>query len=106
MTLLAILARWLARLQFWARNEARLIGLDTWATEYHGPAEPHPCSAADPKCAALIERQAAVRARMRREKAGILDGKPITRGADLAATFAAVRRVSAPPVRLLKRGAK
>jgi hypothetical protein len=102
-----MIARWLARLQFWVRNETRLISLDSWADgAYAGPTEPHPCSAADPKCAALIERQAAVRARMKRMKAGILDGKPITRGADLAATFAAVRRVSEPPVRLLKRGAK
>lgn len=94
------------RLLAWLRNEVRLLGLATWATEYHGPAEPHPCSAADPKCAAVIERQAACRARMKRMKAGILDGKPITRGADLAATLAAVQRVSTPPVRLLRGRAK
>lgn len=29
----------------WLREEIRLLGLDSWASEYHGPPDPPPCTA-------------------------------------------------------------
>ena len=95
----------------WAREELRLMGIDSWGDgAYAGPTEPHPCSSADPRCVALAEKQARARAELRRLKRGLADGREVPEGflahTDVAATFDAIKRLNAPPVRLLKRGAK
>ncbi len=100
----------IAALLRWLREEVRLLGLSTWATEYQGPPDPHPCTSADPKCAALIERQAEVSARMARMKSRLVDrpDRVYTNSAstDVRHTVAQALAVNRPPVRLLRKGAK
>lgn len=101
----------IAALLRWLREEIRLLGLTSWSDgAYVGPAEPHPCSAADPRCAALIERQAEVSARMARMKSRLVDrpDRVYTNSAstDVRHTVAQALAVNAPPVRLIGRRAK
>lgn len=88
------------------REECRLLSLDSWADgAYHGPPDPEPCTASHPDCARLIERQLEVAARMARMKSRLIDGRAVSTAAhtDIRRTFAEARRVSEPPVRLVKR---
>ena len=92
----------------WIAEEFRLLGLDTWAGEYHGPPDPHPCTSRDPRCAKLAERQAKLYAAMRRMKSHILDREEdaavmAQRHTDVQATMAKAERMRAPTVRLVRR---
>lgn len=91
----------------WLREEIRLLGLDSWASEYHGPPDPAPCTARDPRCAKLAERQDAIYRSMRRMKSHLLD-RPVTSAAatDVGATIRRAMAVHAAPVRLARRAAK
>lgn len=72
----------------WLREEIRLLSLDSWASDYHGPPDPAPCTARDPRCAKLAERQDAIYRSMRRMKSHLLD-RPVTSAAatDVRATI-------------------
>lgn len=87
----------------WIRNEVRLLGLDSWASENMRVSEPafHPCSSEDPRCAETLAKLADCRDRMKRMKAGVLDGRAVTCSAstDVAATMRRARAVSVAPVR-------
>lgn len=87
----------------WIRNEVRLLGLDSWASENMRVSEPafHPCSSEDPRCAETIRKLAECRERMRRMKAGVLDGRKVTCSAstDVAATIRRAMAVGYGPVR-------
>lgn len=89
----------------WLAEELRLLGLDTWADgAYDTPTGPAPCTLADPRCQRTIERLAECRARMRRMKMGLLDGRPVRPGflahTDVEATFAAARKPATRRLRL------
>lgn len=95
-------------LRAWLREEVRLVSLDSWANDaYHGPPDPEPCTASDPRCAKLAERQEALYRSMRRMKSHLLD-RPITSAAatDVGATIRRAMAVHAAPVRLARRAAK
>lgn len=88
----------------WLHSEWRLMRLDTWEREdMTVPARPdfHPCSSEDPRCAETIRRLAECRERMKRMKAGVLDGRAVTCSAstDVAATMRRARAVAMVPVR-------
>jgi len=92
----------------WLREEERLLSLDTWSGgAYHGPPDPAPCTARDPRCARLAERQEALYRSMRRMRSHLLD-RPITGAAatDVGATIRRAMAVHAAPVRLARRVAK
>lgn len=91
----------------WLREETRLIGLASWESDYHGPPDPLPCTARDPRCAALAERQDALYRAMRRAKSHLLDREAVTSAAatDVRHTIAQALAVNAAPVRLVKRRA-
>lgn len=99
----------IATIANWINNEVRLLGLSSWESDYHGPPDPHPCTARDPRCARLAERQDALYRAMRRSKVHLLDREPgeITGAAatDVARTIAQARAVADSPVRLVKRRA-
>ena len=92
----------------WLREEARLLGLSSWASDYHGPPDPLPCTARDPRCAALAERQDALYRAMRRAKSHLLDRETVTSAAatDVRHTIAQALAMNAAPVRLEKRRAR
>lgn len=92
----------------WLREEARLLGLSSWASDYHGPPDPLPCTARDPRCAALAERQDAIYRAMRRAKSHLLDRETVTSAAatDVRHTIAQALAMNAAPVRLVKRRAR
>jgi hypothetical protein len=98
----------IARLRAWLANEVRLLGLRDWSGDQY--AGPLPFTAADPRCARLIARQVEARERMANRKAGLLDGREVIgdyfRNTNVRATLDAIKRVNAPPVRLLRKGAK
>jgi hypothetical protein len=98
----------IAALARWMREEARLLGLSSWASDYHGPPDPLPCTARDPRCARLAERQDAIYRAMRRAKAHLLDRETVTSAAatDVRHTIAQALAVNAAPVRLVKRRAR
>lgn len=98
----------IAALTRWMREEARLLGLSSWASDYHGPPDPLPCTARDPRCAALAERQDALYRAMRRAKSHLLDRETVTSAAatDVRHTIAQALAVNAAPVRLVKRRAR
>jgi hypothetical protein len=103
-----IALRAVVRLRAWLANEVRLLRLRDWSGgQYDGPL---PFTAADPRCARLIARQVEAREKMRREKAGLLDAKPVIgdyfHNTNVRTTLDAIRRVNAPPVRLLRKGGK
>lgn len=91
----------------WLREETRLIGLASWESDYHGPPDPEPCTARDPRCAALAERQDALYRAMRRAKSHLLDRETVTSAAatDVRHTIAQALAMNAAPVRLVKRRA-
>lgn len=96
----------IAALTRWMREEARLLGLSSWASDYHGPPDPHPCTASDPRCARLAERQAALYASMRRVKSHILDREVTSAAAtDIRATINKARAMVSAPVRAVRRRA-
>lgn len=97
----------IAALTRWMREEARLLGLSSWASDYHGPPDPLPCTARDPRCARLAERQDAIYRAMRRAKAHLLDRETVTSAAatDVRHTIAQALAMNAAPVRLVKRRA-
>ena len=100
--MIAAIARWL-------REETRLLGLHSWADgAYHGPPDPPPCTARDPRCAALAERQDALYRAMRRAKSHLLDRETVTSAAatDVRHTIAQALAMNAAPVRLVKRRAR
>lgn len=86
----------LAAILRWIKSETDLATAETWA-----PAAYHPCSSEDPRCAETIARLAECRERMRRMKAGVLDGRAVTCSAstDVAATMRRARAVAMGPVR-------
>ena len=91
----------------WLREEERLLALATWSGgAYHGPPDPAPCTARDPRCARLAERQDAVYQSMRRMKSHLLD-REITSAAatDVRATIHRAMAVRQPPVAAVKRRA-
>lgn len=92
----------------WLREEARLLGLASWESDYHGPPDPLPCTARDPRCAALAERQDALYRAMRRAKSHLLDRETVTSAAatDVRHTIAQALALNAAPVRLVKRRAR
>ena len=92
----------------WLREEARLLGLSSWASDYHGPPDPLPCTARDPRCASLAERQDALYRAMRRAKSHLLDRETVTSAAatDVRHTIAQALAMNAAPVRLVKRRAR
>ena len=84
----------------WLRNEVRLLGLHDWSDgAYDGPA---PCTAADPRCARVIDRLAKVAAKMRAAESRLLDGREITSAAatDVRVT---ILRAKPTPVRAVRR---
>ena len=85
----------IARLIAWIKSETALATAETWAPAYQ------PCSSEDPRCAETIARLAECRERMRRMKAGVLDGRAVTCSAstDVAATMRRARAVAMVPVR-------
>ncbi len=100
--MIAAIARWL-------REETRLLGLHSWADgAYHGPPDPLPCTARDPRCAALAERQDALYRAMRRAKSHLLDRETVTSAAatDVRHTIAQAMAMNAAPVRIVKRRAR
>lgn len=93
----------------WVREECRLMALDSWADgAYHGPPDPEPCTSSHPDCARLLERQREVSEKMRRMKSRLIDSadRPYTSAAhtDIRHICAEIRRVTEPPVQLVKRG--
>lgn len=98
----------IAALARWMREEARLLGLASWESDYHGPPDPLPCTARDPRCAALAERQDAIYRSMRRTKSHLLDRETVTSAAatDVRHTIAQALAMNAAPVRLVKRRAR
>ena len=86
----------IARLIAWIKSETALATAETWA-----PPAYHPCSSEDPRCAETMARLAECRERMKRMKAGVLDGRPVTCSAstDVAATMRRARAVAMGPVR-------
>lgn len=93
----------------WLREELRLMGIDSWADgAYEGPPDPHPCTARDPRCARLAERQDAIYRAMRRAKSHLLDREKVTSAAatDVRHTIAQALAMNAAPVRLVKRRAR
>ena len=98
----------IAAIARWMREEARLLGLASWASDYHGPPDPPPCTARDPRCAALAERQDALYRAMRRAKSHLLDRETVTSAAatDVRHTIAQALAMNAAPVRLVKRRAR
>lgn len=97
----------IAALIAWLRNEWRLMRLDNWSGEEMGAQSYRPCSSEDPRCQQTIERLAECRERMKRMKAGLLDGSRFTDSAstDVAATIHKARTVSYGPVRAVARRA-
>jgi hypothetical protein len=91
----------------WLREEERLLSLATWSGgAYHGPPDPAPCTARDPRCARLAERQAALYASMRRVKSHILDREVTSAAAtDIRATINKARAMVSAPVRAVRRRA-
>ena len=89
----------------WMREEARLLGLSSWASDYHGPPDPLPCTARDPRCARLAERQDALYRAMRRAESHLLDRETVTSAAatDVRHTIAQALAMNSAPVRLVKR---
>lgn len=98
----------IAALARWMREEARLLGLASWESDYHGPPDPLPCTARDPRCAALAERQDALYRAMRRAKSHLLDRETVTSAAATGVRHAIAQAlaVNAAPVRLVKRRAR
>ena len=98
----------IAALARWMREEARLLGLASWESDYHGPPDPLPCTARDPRCAALAERQDALYRAMRRAKSHLLDRETVTSAAATGVrhTIAQALAMNAAPVRLVKRRAR
>lgn len=86
----------IARLIAWIKSETALATAETWA-----PPAYHPCSSEDPRCAETMARLAECRERMKRMKAGVLDGRAVTCSAstDVAATMRRARAVAMVPVR-------
>ena len=86
----------IARLIAWIKSETALATAETWA-----PPSYQPCSSEDPRCAETLARLAECRERMRRMKAGVLDGRVVTCSAstDVAATMRRARAVAMGPVR-------
>lgn len=97
----------IAAIANWINNEVRLLGLPSWESDYHGPPDPHPCTARDPRCARLAERQDALYRAMRRSKVHLLDREAVTSAAatDVRHTIAQALAMNAAPVRLVKRRA-
>ena len=89
----------IARLFSWIKSETALATAETWA-----PPAFHPCSSEDPRCAETIRKLADCRERMRRMKAGVLDGRKVTCSAstDVAATVRRAMAVGYGPVREIK----
>jgi hypothetical protein len=84
----------------WLREELRLARLESWSDgAYDGPM---PCTLDDPKCQATLKRMAEARERMKRMKAGLLDGRPYTRGADVEETFAGMERLKGKSLKAVK----
>ncbi len=86
----------IARILAWIKSETALATAETWA-----PPAFHPCSSEDPRCAETIRKLADCRERMRRMKAGVLDGRKVTCSAstDVAATIRRAMAVGYGPVR-------
>ena len=94
----------IARLIAWIKSETALATAETWA-----PPAYHPCSSEDTRCAETMARLAECRERMKRMKAGVLDGRAVTCSAstDVAATMRRARAVAMVPVRAVpKRAAR
>lgn len=89
----------LARFLSWIKSETALATAETWE-----PPAFHPCSSDDPRCAETIRKLAECRERMRRMKAGVLDGRKVTCSAstDVAATIRRAMAVGYGPVREIK----
>ena len=98
----------IAAIANWINNEVRLLGLSSWESDYHGPPDPLPCTARDPRCAKLAERQDALYRAMRRAKSHLLDRETVTSAAatDVRHTIAQALAMNAAPVRLVKRRAR
>lgn len=92
-----------AAIAAWFREEARLATAETWA-----PPAYDPCTSSDPRCAQTMQRLADCRARMRRMKMGLLDGRPISCSAstDVAATVRRARAIGVGPVRMVRKAAR
>lgn len=88
----------IARLLAWIKAETALATAETWA-----PPAYLPCTNEDPRCAETLARLAECRERMRRMKAGLLDGRPVKgdyfADTDTAATMRRARAVAVGPVR-------
>lgn len=86
----------IARLLMWIKSETALATAETWAPPVY-----QPCSIDDPRCAETIRKLAECRERMRRMKAGVLDGRAVTCSAstDVAATIRRAMAVGYGPVR-------
>ena len=93
----------LAAILRWIKSETALATAETWAPAYQ------PCSSEDPRCAETIARLAECRERMRRMKAGLLDGpdRKFTDSAstDVRVTINRARLVGFGPVRAVARRA-
>lgn len=93
----------IARLIAWIKAETALATAETWALPVY-----QPCSSEDPRCAETLARLAECRERMRRMKAGVLDGRAVTCSAstDVAATMRRARAVAMAPVRAVPKRAR
>lgn len=85
----------------WIKAETALATAETWAGEDMTVPQYAPLTADDPRCAETIRRLAECRERMKRMKAGVLDGRPVTCSAstDVAATIRRAHALTIGPVR-------
>ena len=88
----------------WIKTETALATADTWANEDMAVPSYAPLTADDPRCAETIRRLAECRERMKRMKAGVLDGRQVTCSAstDVAATIRRAHALTIGPVRAVK----
>lgn len=93
----------IAALLRWIKSETALATAETWAPPAYAP-----CSSEDPRCAETLRRLAECRERMRRMKAGVLDGKPTTCSAstDVSATIRRAQALTIGPVRAVRRATR
>lgn len=92
----------IARFLAWIRSETALATAEAWAPPVY-----QPCSSEDPRCAETLARLRECRERMRRMKAGVLDGRAVTCSAstDVAATMRRAQAVAMGPVRAVPKRA-
>lgn len=85
----------------WIKSETELVTAETWAPPAYAP-----LTCEDPRCAETIRRLAECRERMKRMRAGVLDGRRVTSAAatDVSSTIHRARTVSYGPVRAVPRG--